>query len=354
MPNIEETVAQAQAALSTGRVPSERALDHAAVLPTLRALGWDSGDIDQLWPEYAAGTGRVDWALCADGKPKVFLEEKAPSESLSKHEEQLLKYSFQQGVSLAVLTNGKEWWMYFPIAEGEWRTRRFATIDLFSQSLADACAALVRYLQRDRVCSDEARDAAREALARNAEAADVRLTQVRQAAEALKRKAEYERRDPTGIGPPPLRDVGGRSGPAELKLAYWTAFRDVFDDSPGRLVAGGEPQSQAWYCIGMKSSNFYLAAHMRPDEINVQLNIKGGSRREHFDALVAQRAEIEAELGSLEWDDRSKIHRVILHRNGVNTEDRADWSAQHQWLRETLKNFDRVFRPKEYEVRRRS
>jgi len=45
---------------------------------------------------------------------KIFLEVKRAGEDLNneKHEDQLLEYSFRQGVELAVLTNGMTWWLY--------------------------------------------------------------------------------------------------------------------------------------------------------------------------------------------------------------------------------------------------
>ena len=40
---------------------------------------------------------------------KDFIEVKGGGETLLPHQDQLLRYSFEQRVSLAVLTNGSEW-----------------------------------------------------------------------------------------------------------------------------------------------------------------------------------------------------------------------------------------------------
>lgn len=169
MEELNRAVETARDMLSSGRVPNERALEHTVVLPVLRSLGWNSADIDQLWPEYSAGRGRVDWALCDNGEPRVFLEEKAPDQNLGSHEQQLLQYAFEQGVALAVLTNGIEWWLYLPLEEGQWAARRFASVDLVQQDVQESASYLWRYLERGRVVSGEARNEATMSHRRNRE-----------------------------------------------------------------------------------------------------------------------------------------------------------------------------------------
>ena len=96
------------------RVRSDKtipALDEAnvkqgVILRILNALGWDTFDIEEVRPEHSVGSRRVDYVLRPDGRNKVFLEAKRPNEDLSNHAPQLLDYSFREGVSLAVLTNG--------------------------------------------------------------------------------------------------------------------------------------------------------------------------------------------------------------------------------------------------------
>ena len=56
-------------------------------------------------------------------KKAVFLETKRPMEDLEKDENQLLEYSFADGVEIAVLTNGLLWWLYFPLGKDNWKQR---------------------------------------------------------------------------------------------------------------------------------------------------------------------------------------------------------------------------------------
>ncbi|MCB1025327.1 MAG: restriction endonuclease subunit R, partial [Acidobacteria bacterium] len=117
---------------------SEAQTSQGIVLPILHNLGWNIFDTSEVVPEYSVGGKRVDFALQIDTADKVFLEIKKTSEDLEKHQEQLVYYSFQQGVRLAILTNGVTWWFYLPLEEGSWEHRKFFTIDLMEQAIEDA------------------------------------------------------------------------------------------------------------------------------------------------------------------------------------------------------------------------
>ncbi len=162
MNELREAVEAAKDSLARGKVVSEQALVFAVIVPLLKALGWDSQNIEEMWPEYSAGSGRVDWALCDKGEPRLFLEVKAPDQNLSSHEEQLLQYSFAQGVPLSVLTNGTEWWFYLPLEEGAWDTRKFATLDVADQDTDRVCKLFSQFLQKEAVCSGTARKTAKD------------------------------------------------------------------------------------------------------------------------------------------------------------------------------------------------
>ena len=103
----------------------EAAIKQAIVLRLLSTLGWNQFRIDEVTPEHAVGGLRVDYALRLSNNKKVFIEVKRGGERLEVHQEQLLSYSFQEGVSLAILTNGTTWWFCLPLREGSWEQRRF-------------------------------------------------------------------------------------------------------------------------------------------------------------------------------------------------------------------------------------
>lgn len=111
----------------------EVATKQAIILPILHLLGWNTYNIDEVTPEFSIENRRVDYSLRLNNTNEVFLEVKKTSEDLEKHQEQLLDYSFRQGVDLAILTNGITWWFYLPMKKGDWKARRFYTIDITQQ-----------------------------------------------------------------------------------------------------------------------------------------------------------------------------------------------------------------------------
>lgn len=134
----------------------EATIKQGVILRVLNALGWDTFETDEVRPEFPVIGGNVDYALRLDGENKVFVEAKRPSEELSKHQIQLLNYAFADRASLAILTNGLEWWLYLPREDATWEERRFCSIDIRSQDVSVVANSLTKFLSRDKVRSGEA------------------------------------------------------------------------------------------------------------------------------------------------------------------------------------------------------
>ena len=83
----------------------------------------------------------------------VFIEVKRVGEDLviERHQKQLLEYSFNLGVRLAVLTNGISWWFYLPLSEGSWGQRKFYSINMREQQTNDVVGRFDQFLSRDNV-----------------------------------------------------------------------------------------------------------------------------------------------------------------------------------------------------------
>ena len=122
------------------------------IRPILDLLGWGRREIT---PEYGVGTRRVDYALEINGDNEVFIEAKKPQVDLENHQEQLLDYSFKEGVDLAILTNGIAWWFYLPLKKGAWNNRKFYTINILEQDIEDIVDKFDLLLSRQNVASGE-------------------------------------------------------------------------------------------------------------------------------------------------------------------------------------------------------
>ena len=134
----------------------EAATKQAVILRILKALGWNPFNIREVYPEYSVGGKRVDYALKYNGRSKIFIEVKKVNEDLERHQEQLLNYSFQEGVRLAILTNGISWWFYLPLHEGSWEQRKFYTIEIYDQDIEDIVKKFEDFLSKENVISDKA------------------------------------------------------------------------------------------------------------------------------------------------------------------------------------------------------
>ena len=152
---IAQAVAQIRNTVSLS-VLDESATKQGVVLRLLSLAGWDTFDISQVVPEYTVGTRRVDYALRPGSPNAVFIEVKRPGENLERHQQQLLEYCFQEGVKLAVLTNGRTWWLYLPLQAGSWEQRRFLTIDLEVQEPSVVERRFLECLSPERVGSGQA------------------------------------------------------------------------------------------------------------------------------------------------------------------------------------------------------
>ena len=159
---LEEIINALSDLRSNSAIPgfNESATKQIVILRILRALAWDQDNYDELTSEYDVGGGKVDYSLRLDGTDKVFIEAKRASESLERHDNQLLNYSFRKGVRLAALTNGMTWWLYLPLKEGSWEDRRFCIIDIGDQDISQVGKWFIEFLGRNNVQSGSAVEAA--------------------------------------------------------------------------------------------------------------------------------------------------------------------------------------------------
>lgn len=134
----------------------EASTKQAIILPIIQLLGWNPFDIDEVTPEYTVENKKVDYSLRLNNTNEFFIEVKKPSEDLENHQNQLLDYSFRQGVELATLTNGITWWFYLPTQKGTWLDRKFYAIDIYQQDSEDIANKFIDLLLKDNVKSGSA------------------------------------------------------------------------------------------------------------------------------------------------------------------------------------------------------
>ena len=160
--SLETTLSDITTRFRQGQFPNEQAISIGIVLRVFQELGWNTFDPNVVWPEYQTGEGRADFALCHPlSKPMIFAEVKQPGEA-EDAVRQALEYAFHTGVPFVVLTDGRTWSFYLPAEQGSYEDRRVYKLDLYERPTKEAAEALRRYLERARVESGAAIEAARE------------------------------------------------------------------------------------------------------------------------------------------------------------------------------------------------
>lgn len=99
----------------TGPAANEANTKALVIEPVLAALGWDTGDPDQVVREWRVyNNTSLDYALIVDDKPGLYLEAKAIKKKLDDRQfiAQAVNYANNDGVEWCVLTNGSTWRVY--------------------------------------------------------------------------------------------------------------------------------------------------------------------------------------------------------------------------------------------------
>lgn len=146
--------------LTFGEMQAKRAI----IEPIFDCLDWETSEPDEVFLEYPTHSGeRVDYAFLKGSDPLVLIEAKRPGESLDnpRYIEQILKYAFQKGVPLAILSNAIEWSFYLPLEKGDWQTRKFYSIDLNTQDIDSVCDRFIEFLSKDNVLSGTSLESAK-------------------------------------------------------------------------------------------------------------------------------------------------------------------------------------------------
>lgn len=135
----------------------ERAVEIAVVLPLLSRVGWDTGNMAEVYPQSRVDSGgKVDYALQVDGVARVLVEVKSWNRPLQEAEEnQLAGYCHQANPNLAVLTSGNRWMLYLPPNGGkDAKLRLFLEFDITALEPDKVQENFERFLARGKFATE--------------------------------------------------------------------------------------------------------------------------------------------------------------------------------------------------------
>jgi len=134
---------------------NERATGQGLIEPLLEKLGWNTRDLDEVYPEYyVTGSGRVDYVLKLNKTPVIYLEIKKLSESLDGvrggkfYKDQAMDYAWKKRATWTVLTNFKELRLYNA-------KERLLIFRVSCQEYTSKFEGTLRYLTKDAVVKGE-------------------------------------------------------------------------------------------------------------------------------------------------------------------------------------------------------
>jgi hypothetical protein len=134
----------------------------------------------------------------------------------------------------------------------------------------------------------------------------------------------------------------------QIQLEFWTQFAQSLADHNSFLTRR-KPHGQHWYdfAIGRGGFNLTLTIVTPRSQLGCELYINHPRSKLAFQLLRAQKREIEAELGELDWRELPSKHacRILQYKDG-NLEPRSGWPALHALLKERAESFHKVFAPR--------
>lgn len=140
----------------------------------------------------------------------------------------------------------------------------------------------------------------------------------------------------------------------QTQLEFWTAFRDYMEEKSN--IRCQKPSPQHWMVHPIGKSGIHLSSiasmwnsetNCSDPEIRVELVITGKAAKQNYAVFEKRREEIEKAVKlPLKWHNpESKAMCRIYTRTNTDFLSRKLWSQQHEWLREKLETFHRVFAP---------
>lgn len=138
------------------------------------------------------------------------------------------------------------------------------------------------------------------------------------------------------------------SNTKKAHLEFWSAFKEHMTDAESQLKMR-TPRPQHWYTIAVGRSKFHisLTTNTQAHRIGCEIYIRGKNAKKAYSQLEAQKTDIEAELGPLEWQElpEGQDCRIIQYRDG-DSKNKKQWPELFGWLKEKSEAFFLAFGPR--------
>ena len=134
----------------------------------------------------------------------------------------------------------------------------------------------------------------------------------------------------------------------QLQLRFWTEFKE-FMEAQRSPVRCQKPLPRNGMNHSLGKTGIYMVSIMPNQyEIWAQVYIEGPNAKKHYVGLAAKRELVDTSLGFQPvWqnpEDRN-LCRIYTVLPKIDTADTTRWPEYHEWLKQHLEAFQRVFAP---------
>lgn len=127
------------------------------------------------------------------------------------------------------------------------------------------------------------------------------------------------------------------------QLEFWSKFREYAEDN-GAKFRLRKPLAHQWYDISYGSSQSHISLNVNKRENLISCDIYIPDSKELYQNFFKHKAEIEKEVGELEWMElpEKKASRIRLAKS-VDIDDESKWEEYFEWLKSMAETFQSVF-----------
>ena len=135
----------------------------------------------------------------------------------------------------------------------------------------------------------------------------------------------------------------------QLKLQFWQALHARLSQVAPQIKMHTPKARHYLNSSSFRSHvNLGVAVNIRSERLFVELYLGGDEAKSRFAELLAQRQNIESQLGfKLEWMELpdAKASRLALFHEDASIEDEDRWEEYINWVIKNLTKMDQVLRP---------
>ncbi len=135
----------------------------------------------------------------------------------------------------------------------------------------------------------------------------------------------------------------------DIRLRYWAIALQKMQEANISLFSNSSPSRQNWIVAGsgVRDCPFALAFTQSEARVEVNLNRKTEDENKRlFDALFAQKAEIEEAFGApLEWRRNvGQLKSIIAACHPFNGFDEGEWGSMAEWMVDGIRRLEPAFK----------